>query len=64
MQTNTMASESETSRKEIGPSTTGVPSSTPAIGIIFPAPVMAAIVTAAKLAKEPYSANQNEIINR
>ena len=39
----------EISKNEMIPSTKDVPSFPPAIGIIFPAPVMAANVTAVKL---------------
>ena len=53
-----MASESETSRNEINPSVNGVPYLPPARGIIFPAPVIAAISTAKKLAKEPNRVSQ------
>ena len=43
----------EISKNEINPSRTEVPSFPPAIGIIFPAPVMAEIVVATMFAKEP-----------
>ena len=62
-QTKIIARASEISRNEINPSTTEVPSFPPAIGIIFPAPVMAAIDTATKFAKEPYRVNQNAKVN-
>ena len=46
-----IAKASEISRNEINPSKNGVPSLPPAIGINFPAPVIAANVTATKFRK-------------
>ncbi len=45
-----MAMESDSNKNVIMPSTIGVPSTPPAIGSNFPAPVMEAINTARKLA--------------
>jgi hypothetical protein len=50
--TKTMAKASVIKRKEIKPSKLATPSLPPAIGNILPAPVIAAMVTAKKLAKE------------
>ena len=46
LQTAIIASDREINKKEMNPSVTIDPDFPPAIGIIFPAPVIAAIATA------------------
>lgn len=58
MQTVIMLNASVTSKNEMIASLKPVPSLPPAMGIILPLPVMAASITAEKLAKVPYSTNQ------
>jgi len=53
LQAAIIASDKEINKKVINPSVTIDPDFPPAIGIIFPAPVIAAIVTDIKFANEP-----------